>query len=519
MACVQKRFFNANKRKLYVAFIDFRKCFDTINRNILWPILAKNGIKGKLFNCIRSMYEKVKARIRTGDNNLTEQINCTLGVKQGDICSPVLFSLYINELAIDLIRNGRHGVYFDVFELFVLLLADDIVLCSETVVGLQNQLNILHRAACKLHLSVNLGKSNIIVFRKGGYLGEKEKWFYDGKIMPVVNAYKYLGIYLTTKLSFSAACRDLASKAKRALLYIIQKLRQHNCSSIHVFLKIFDAQVQPIMQYGSEIWGLSNAASECEKVHLYALKKYLNVDQKTPNDLVYTETCRYPISINSVINCIRYWLKLVLMESYRLPRKAYDSLYALDSRGKETWVTNVRLCLTQNGFGYAWLNQGVGNDKKFLAELKCRLVDSKWQNIQAHINESDRFVFYSMITPDMKNLPCHITIDLNRHLKSILSKFRFGISTINVHYFRYRHHTQRNLLCPYCKSVEENEIHFMLCCPLYGNIRRQFIREKYFRTPNLTKLRILMCSKNEKTIGNLCRYVYAALKIRDTFCS
>ena len=238
--------------------------------------------------------------------------------------------------------------------------------------GLQNQLNILQRAACKLHLIVNLDKSNIIVFRKGGYLAEKEKWSYDGKMMPVVNVYKYLGIYLSTKLSFSAACRDIASKAKRALLYIIQKLRQHNCSSIHVFLKIFDAQVQPIMQYGSEIWGLSKAANECEKVYLYALKKYLNVDLKTPNDFVYKEMNRYPITINSTINCIHYWLKLIQMDNFRLPRKAYDSIYSLDSMGKETWVTYIKLCLTQNGFGYAWINQGVGNAKKFRFELKGR---------------------------------------------------------------------------------------------------------------------------------------------------
>ena len=46
MASVQKQFCNNQNRKLYVAFIDFQKCFDTINRNILWPILLKNGFKG-----------------------------------------------------------------------------------------------------------------------------------------------------------------------------------------------------------------------------------------------------------------------------------------------------------------------------------------------------------------------------------------------------------------------------------------------------------------------------------------
>ena len=211
---------------------------------------------------------------------------------------------------------------------------------------------------------------------------------YDGSPMPVVNAYKYLGVYMSTMLSFSATCKDVTSKAKRALLYIIQRLRQYNNSSVHVFLKIFDAQIQPIMQYGSEIWGLEKAANECEKLHLYALKKFLNVDMKTPNDLVYTEMCRYPITINSIVNCIRYWLKLLEMDNHRLPKKAYNKLYDLDRNGKQTWATNIRICLTNNGFGFAWLNQGVGNDRHFLKSLKERLIDCNWQIVQARINES-----------------------------------------------------------------------------------------------------------------------------------
>jgi hypothetical protein len=193
----------------------------------------------------------VKARVRCGAR-LTDYVNCSLGVKQGDICSPVLFSLFINELALEVIRNGRHGVTLtlDAFELFILLLADDVVLLSETIIGLQTQLNSLCRAARSLCLKVNMDKSNIIVYRKGGYLGARERWVYDGVVMPAVNAYKYLGIYFSTKLSFVAACRDIASKAQKSLLCIIQRLRMYHCSSFDVYIKLFDAQVQPIMQYG-----------------------------------------------------------------------------------------------------------------------------------------------------------------------------------------------------------------------------------------------------------------------------
>ena len=171
------------------------------------------------------MYSNVKARVRCGDK-LTDYVNCTAGVKQGDVYSPILFSLFINELALQVIDKGRHGACFmiDAFELFILLLAYDVILISETVVGLQTQLNSLQHAASELELKVNMNKSNIIVFRKGGYLGARERWIYDGVVMPAVNVYKYIGIYFTTRLSFVSACRDLASRAKNALVCVLQKL-------------------------------------------------------------------------------------------------------------------------------------------------------------------------------------------------------------------------------------------------------------------------------------------------------
>ena len=86
------------------------------------------------------------------------------------------------------------------------------------------------------------------------------------------NVYKYLGIYFITRLSFVSACRALASRAKIALVCILQKLYLLNNDSLDVFLKLFDAQVQPVVQYGSELWGLHKAAIHIEKVHLYALE-------------------------------------------------------------------------------------------------------------------------------------------------------------------------------------------------------------------------------------------------------
>ena len=91
----------------------------------------------------------------------------------------VLFSLFINELTKDIIENGKHGIQLspDLIELLILLFADDVVLFSDSVIGLQTQLNILYCTAKRLDMIVNLDKSNIVVFRNGGHLALREKCF------------------------------------------------------------------------------------------------------------------------------------------------------------------------------------------------------------------------------------------------------------------------------------------------------------------------------------------------------
>ena len=143
-----------------------------------------------------------------------------------------------------------------------------------------------------------------------------------------------------------------------------------------------------------------------EKVHLYALKKFLFVDMKTPNDLIYKELNRYPVTINCAINCIRYWLRLVEMDAHRIPKKAYKMLKFLDDRGKQNWVSKVRECLCQNGFGYVWYSQSVGNKRAFLILLKQRLIDVRWQNLTEHKLITAIDLIFSLIFVYMISFHC-----------------------------------------------------------------------------------------------------------------
>ena len=119
--------------------------------------------------------------------------------------------------------------------MFIMLLADDVVLLSYTPVGLQHQLNLLARNADALDLTVNLEKSNIVVFRNGGYLARCEKWYYKDSVVKVVNAYKYLGVWFSTRFSFSHSLESQKAKAKAGIAEILKILWKLGDVSPNIF--------------------------------------------------------------------------------------------------------------------------------------------------------------------------------------------------------------------------------------------------------------------------------------------
>ena len=99
------------------------------------------------------------------------------GSQTGVFASPTLFSLFIDELAHDIISQRKHGLQFSPndIENFIMLFADDIVLISATIIGLHNQIAAFYNAANRLRLQVNLSKTKVTVFRKGVYLSARER--------------------------------------------------------------------------------------------------------------------------------------------------------------------------------------------------------------------------------------------------------------------------------------------------------------------------------------------------------
>jgi hypothetical protein len=85
------------KKKLFCAFIDFAKAFDTVWGKGLWYKLLGNEINGKMYKVIFNMYSGIKSRVFY-NGEMSEYFPCNIGVQQGGKLSPFLFSIYLNDL-------------------------------------------------------------------------------------------------------------------------------------------------------------------------------------------------------------------------------------------------------------------------------------------------------------------------------------------------------------------------------------------------------------------------------------
>ena len=151
--------------KLLACFIDLKKAFNTVWHEGLFLKLQRAGIDGKVYELIRSMYHISVSRVRCKDL-LSEPINITQGFHQGNVLSPLLFNLFINDVgesfcvkAVPTMNN---------YQVSHLLYADDLVLLSTSEIGLQKNIDNVYKF-CK-NCGLNIDKS--MVFSKTGRISQ-----------------------------------------------------------------------------------------------------------------------------------------------------------------------------------------------------------------------------------------------------------------------------------------------------------------------------------------------------------
>ena len=198
------------------------------------------------------MYSTTKCAVRQG-NVFSDFFNTSVGVKQGDNLSPTLFNIFVDDFETYLDKVVTNPVYLGDISFNHLFFADDLVLFSETPVGLQNCLDILSKYCTEWKLHVNLQKTKVMVCSKKK-INNCYGFYFEHSILDIVDKYKYLGTILQSNGSLKSACDDLATRARKAYFALKSKLPFGSELTPKLWLKLYESIIVPIITYSSEIW-------------------------------------------------------------------------------------------------------------------------------------------------------------------------------------------------------------------------------------------------------------------------
>ncbi|UYV82798.1 hypothetical protein LAZ67_22000907, partial [Cordylochernes scorpioides] len=305
--------------KLYVFFVDLRKAFDTVPHSLLWKKLTNLGVSYQFIHAIRNYYEQATVAVRWR-GSITENIKIHSGVLQGEPLSPLLFILFMTDLIKMYDNSDLTSVYLPEFgDVHLLMYADDIAIIGESRLNLQKKINILKEYLGVNEMTLNESKSKVMVFRNGGKPSREDRWYWNGKPLTVTRRYNYLGYPLVSTTKTTQAANFFKGKALAAINATTPILAKSKINSLNSAMKLFDSIVMAVLMYAAPIWA-TEYKDLLDHIQDTFIRRFLSLPRYTPGYIIRPETGRVSLIITALKLTLKYWLRVLSMDTNRLPR-------------------------------------------------------------------------------------------------------------------------------------------------------------------------------------------------------
>ena len=403
-------------KETFLCFIDYKKAFDSVDRNLLLYKLSNIGVNGKMYGAISSLYSNPKSRVILQDYS-TDFFDCPVGVKQGDCLSPTLFAIFINDLAIEIKESGV-GIDLNIEDiagnieitlLNILLYADDIVLFAENETDLQLLLNIVEIWCQKWRLEVNLTKTNILHIRVKRKMQSKFMFIFNKRPVPYCTFYKYLGCNINEFLDYNFTAKMQSDSAGRALSSIITKMIKNKGFPFSVYSTLYQACVCSISQYGGELFGFSEYESSF-KLHTRAIRAFLGLPKQVASFGLASEVCWLLPQFQSQIKMIQHFSRIMNTPSNRLMYRVFIWDRNLNERNRIiTWSTEVKRILCDNGLNHIYEMQQIFPLKSTIAQLKESMLKKQQELFKLECQNKPKLRTFMMFKDFGKQPPMWVS--------------------------------------------------------------------------------------------------------------
>ena len=313
-------------------FLDLKRAFETIDRDILLVKLKKYGIGGEVLQWLQN-YLSDRKQIVNWKNVESDPIENNLGVPQGSILGPLLFILYINDIP-EIIKEGKINLFADDTMIYVVNKDVDVLVSI-----LQNELIRVNKYMSVNKLKLNTNKTKFMLLCSDNQLtifkSKDLNINIGGENIELVTHIKYLGIIIDRKLKFEMHVDYISKKVAKKINFMNRISKQLTQWSR---LLIYNTIIMPHFTYCSTIFYLINQ-TQIAKLQLLqnrAMRIILGCNRYTSINVMLK--CLNWLDVKKIVifNCMVFVYKLVkgLLPEYFQAEKNCD-IHDYNTRQKD----------------------------------------------------------------------------------------------------------------------------------------------------------------------------------------
>ena len=254
-------------------YLDLSKAFDTLDHKILLDKLQYYGINGVAHRLLESYLSNRKQYVEINETK-SESLTLTTGVPQGSILGPLLFIIYINDIA-QASRLFDFIIYADDTTLSTTL---EIVLNESQNVDvsiiLNSELNAISDWLKLNKLSLNVKKSKYMIFHTTKRKKNDLELIIDNTKIERVHEFNFLGLMLNENLNWKNHINKISNKVS-STIGILNKLKHFLPLKTKVLL--YNSLILSHLNFGILAWGyecVRIAKLQKKAVRIITLSKY-----------------------------------------------------------------------------------------------------------------------------------------------------------------------------------------------------------------------------------------------------
>lgn len=285
----------SHNRSTAAIFFDIKGAFDSVWHQGLLFKLSRLGISGRLFQFIKSFLHERQIVVRVGSSISATHI-LDMGVPQGSVVSPILFSLMLHDIE-SVCRPGFHlSLYADDIALWAPYNSRGLRGFSLWAKTFQWQVTA---TVCYLECNgfvLSPQKTELVFFSRSSCHRPHFSVQINNQIIKCSSHARFLGVYLSQKLTWKRHIEHITTKARRAV-NLIKILSHQSWVSQPALVLLVQSLVRSILSYGAECFiGMPKTHwRTVTTVEMAALKCVLHLPQRAVNDLVYQEVGWLPL--------------------------------------------------------------------------------------------------------------------------------------------------------------------------------------------------------------------------------